>query len=466
MPSRKRTVWSQLFGTYRSLFWAVNHARYNLCRGTSVNKSLASAILVGSMGGFVFGFDLGALSAATQSLRAAFALAPGDFGLTIAASIWGTVVGALLAGRFADEVDRRTLIAWCALIYAASAVSLAMPVAASWFILLTARFLCGVAIGGLTVGCPLYLSEIAPITLRGRIVGVFQVQVGVGVIAAFTVGSICSRLVPAYTVWKWTLGVGAIPAGVLFLAARFMPRTRAAVDTDLSDVSAGHNTPTHSGCLRQRLFLRKNTRLLLLATSVAIFNQLSGVNILLLYMLDILASAGVSVQLGHRYTILISSLSLATTVLGMAFVDRLGRKPLLSTGSLGMAACLVSLGLALPYQFRGVAYVAILVAYNAFFAFSQGTVVWVYLSELFPPGLRGPGQGFGSSIHWIANALLISFFPKMAHGSSVWVFYAFASMMILQTLVIWIWYPETSGTELGSFVENEKGILRRRLRVG
>jgi MFS family permease len=424
----------------------------------SVKKRLIVAVLVGSLGGFVFGFDLGALSAATVSMRAEFALSPWEFGLTISASIWGTVAGAVLAGRFADRSDRRSLIAWCAFLYAVAAIGITMPVSSEWLLVLTMRFLCGMAIGGFTVACPLYLSEVAPIAMRGRVVGMFQVQVGAGVIAAFSAGAVCAHFVPPDTAWKWILGLGALPALALLLLARLMPRVEgSARDHDQFAVETPFQS--HECCPDQKLFVRRNARLILLATSIAVFNQLSGVNVLLLYMLEILASAGVNFSLGHTYTVLISGLSLVTTMLGMAFVDRLGRKPLLYLGSIGMAGCLVTLGVAIPHHFNPVSYLSILVAYNAFFAFSQGAVVWVYLSELFPPGLRGPGQGFGSTVHWIANAVLISVFPSVQHASSVRFFYLFALMMVLQIVVIWAWYPETRGTALGSLAAAEEGGL-------
>ena len=426
----------------------------------SLNKRLILAVLLGSLGGFVFGFDLGALSVATQGLSGQFGLSPWAFGLTISASIWGTVVGAILAGRFADRADRRTLIAWCALLYAVGAISIAMPIPSEWLFVLAMRFLCGIAIGGFTVGCPLYLSEVAPISIRGRVVGVFQVQVGVGVIVAFSAGAVFARFAPLDKTWRWILGLGALPALALLLLTRSMPRVEAAVYVGDQDPSATQNSFRSSASPDQWLFVRRNARLILLATSVAVFNQLSGVNVLLLYMLEILASAGVNFSLGHRYTILVSGLSLVTTMVGMAFVDRLGRKPLLYLGSAGMGGCLFVLGLAIPQHFDPVMYLWILVVYNAFFAISQGTVVWVYLSELFPPGLRGLGQGYGSTVHWIANAILISVFPSVQHASSVKFFYIFALMMILQIVVIWLWYPETRGTALGSFSVPDEDRLR------
>jgi len=409
---------------------------------SQLNKRLIAAAFAGSLGGFVFGYDLGALASAIQSVRGVFHLSPAVFGLTVSFSLWGTVCGSLVAGRLADTVGARTLVAACASLYAVAAVGITLPIPAEWVLVLTMRFLCGVAIGGFTVGCPLYLSEIAPVALRGRFVSMFQVQVGAGVVIAFGAGSLFARVTAADVVWKWCLGVGTVPAVLLLGLSRYMPQA------GTSMVSGGREASP----AREKLFRRKNMRPILLATSIAIFNQLTGVNVLLLYMLDILSSAGIGLSLGHRYMVFISCLSLATTLLGMAFVDKLGRKPLLVLGSAGMGMCLIGLGLAIPHHLGSLGYLSILVAYNAFFAFSQGTVVWVYLSELFPPGVRGAGQGYGSTVHWIANACLISVFPAMQHASSVRFFYIFAFMMALQIGVVLFWYPETRGTALGTAV--------------
>ena len=417
-----------------------------------MNKRLMVAVFLASLGGLVFGFDLGALSAASPGLRAQFGSSPWLFGLTISISIWGTIVGAVLAGRFADRYTRGSLIAWCGLLYGLAALIITVPVPSEWLLVLSMRFLCGMAIGGLTVACPLYLSEVAPVAMRGRFVGLFQVQVGVGVLLAFFSGAVCVHVARSTTTWKPILGLGAVPSLMLFFIVSWRPlRNEEQRATDHNPIAARTTAP--------KLFVRQNTRLLLLATSIAVFNQLSGVNVLLLYLLEILASAGVNLPLGHIYTILISGLSLVTTLLGMTFVDRLGRKPLLYLGSLGLAVCLLILGFEIPRHAAPVLYLFLLVAYNAFFAFSQGTVVWVYLSELFPTGLRGSGQGFGSTVHWIANAVLISVFPRVQHAFSVRVFYVFASIMVLQILVVWVWYPETRGTALGWFAPAKEGRL-------
>ncbi|MDQ2834919.1 MAG: sugar porter family MFS transporter [Acidobacteriota bacterium] len=422
-----------------------------------------------SLGGLVFGYDLGALSTVAPSLRVAFHLSPMLFGITVAASLWGTVCGSILAGRIVDRIGRQALIGSCAALYLLAVGALVLPESAgSWGVLVGMRCLCGAAIGGLTVGCPLYLAEIAPRSSRGFFVGSFQLQVGLGVLLAFVSGTLSMRFTGGSMYWRVCLGVGILPAALLLLLLRCMtpvpywlesrdgcedaqvaaenlgfldPESKCEQATPLRDRQTSHE---------ERLFSRKYRRTLLLATSIALFNQLSGVNIILFYLLDLLSSAGLTVVLSHQYTIFISGLNLGTTLLSMGCVDRFGRKPLLLVGSLGMALCLLSLGVAIPYHANPIWYLIILVAYNGFFAFSQGTIVWIYLSELFPFGVRGAGQGYGAAVHWIANALLVLVFPLLQRSEPMKSFYFFALMMVVQIGVILLWYPETKGIALGA----------------
>jgi MFS transporter, SP family, arabinose:H+ symporter len=428
-------------------------------RVTHSTKCVVAEALVVSLGGLVFGYDLGAISSATQSLRSQFHLSPRLFGITISFSLWGTVFGSLLAGRWADRVERRTLVACCAVIYGLAAIGATLPVMSDWASLLAVRFLCWTAIGGFTVGCPLYLAELSPVALRGRLVSLFQVQVGVGVVVAFAAASLFVHLGVQGQLWRWCLGGGVLPSMVLVFLLRSLPRTRIVVAKELSVIE--HAQPVESAMIGKerdrRLFRRRNIRPILLATSIALFNQLSGVNILLLYVLDVLSSAGIGLETGRRYTILISSLGLGTTLLGMSSVDKFGRKVLLYIGSAGMAVCLLSLAVAIPHHLVSWVYLSMLVAYNVFFAFSQGTVVWVYLSELFPIGVRGAGQGYGSFVHWVANAMLVLVFPVVQHASSARIFYVFAIFMAVQMAVIWFWYPETRGAALGANAVADNG---------
>jgi MFS family permease len=400
--------------------------------------TLAPSVALGALGGLVFGYDLGGLSAASDSIRSFFHLGAGQFGLTISSSLWGTVLGSVLMGWQTDRFQRRWSIAGAALLYSLAALALLLPLSAHWLFLISMRFLNGMAVGGFTVACPLYLSEIAPSAQRGRIVGLFQLLVGVGVVVAFSAGILFGS---GPNAWRWILAAGALPALLTLVFAPCLPQRATILPPPRSQIQS------HAQMWR---LLRQNWKMFLIATSIALFNQLSGVNVLLLYMLEILSSGGVNLTLGHRYALIISCLGIAVTCVSLTFIDRIGRKPLLYAGSLGMAFCLLLLGVAIPHHVQPSFYVGILVAYNALFAFSQGSVVWVYLSELFPPGIRGIGQGYGATVHWLANAALITIFPRVEHGSSGVPFFGFAGLMLLQVFVVRFWYPERSGTELDS----------------
>jgi sugar porter (SP) family MFS transporter len=416
-----------------------------------------------------FGYDLGALSGATQSLARDFKLSPALLGLTISISLWGAVCASLFSGRLADKCGRRSLLACCAFLYALASAGLALPVFTPWSVVLALRFLSGIAIGGFVVDCPLYLAEIAPRALRGRFVGWFQLQIGVGVVLAFVASAALAHSIPEGVMWQWCFGLGGIPPLCLLAFLLWVPegphwlagqgRWRdAAVSAGRLGFSASE-WPCEGGATtidlpspssREKLFRRKYLRPILLAASIALFNQLTGVNILRIYLLDLLMSTGMGRLTSHSYSILISCLNLLALLLGVMFVDRLGRRPLLIAGSAGMAFCMLALSVALWHHADGIFYLAILVSYNAFFAFSQGAVAWVYLSELFPFSVRGKGQGFGALVHWIANAVLIWIFPVLHHAAPQGSFLLFAIMMLLQIAVVLFWYPETKGTNLGA----------------
>jgi MFS family permease len=425
------------------------HAQY-----ASADKLIAG--LVCSIGGTVFGYDLGALSAVSQTLRSEFSLGPSAFGITLSASLWGTVVGSTLAGYLAIRLGRRRLVACCALGYALGSAALALFGEEAWPGVLVLRLLCGIAIGGFTVGCPLYLAEIAPSAWRGRFVAWFQVQVGVGVVLGFGAGYILAGLISAALYWRVCFGLGAIPPVLLLLFFGRMPEEANLFDrhdNQYAGTSAGTldecKLPTGRAPNRNdRLFRREHLRPLMLATSIALFNQLSGVNVLLLYLLDVLSSAGASFIQGHRYTLMIAGLGLVITICGTALVDKIGRKPLLISGAVGMAICLWVLSATFVHQIGPLECSIVLIIYNACFAFSQGTTIWVYLSELFTYGLREKGQSYGASVHWIANAILVSLFPTLQHFSPKSSLRFFGLMMLLQIVVASIWYPETKGIDL------------------
>ena len=297
---------------------------------------------------------------------------------------------------------------------------------------------------------------------------------------AFVASAVLAHSISEAAMWKWCFGLGGIPSLCLLASLLWVPegphwlagqgRWRdAAVSASRLGLSAKEwlgeadtaaiDLPSPSS--QEKLFRRKFLRPILLATSIALFNQLTGVNILRIYLLDLLMSTGMGRLTSHSYSVLISCLNLIALLLGMMIVDQLGRRPLLIAGSAGMAFCMLALTVALRHHAQGIFYLVILVSYNAFFAFSQGAVAWVYLSELFPFSVRGNGQSFGALVHWIANAGLIWIFPVLQHAAPQGSFLLFAFMMLLQIAVVLLWYPETKGTNLGAVAELAPALSRR-----
>lgn len=440
--------------------------------GVMRNRRRLFAAGVCSLGGFIFGYDLGALAGATQGLLRAYHLSPAQFGLTVSISLWGAVCASPIAGRLADKLGRRGLLVACALAYGLTAVCLALPIHWLWEMLLALRLVSGASIAGFVVVCPLYLAEIAPRRIRGRYVGWFQLQIGIGVVVAFAVSAVLARFMPEAAEWKWCFGVGAIPPACLVALIGLVPEEPhwlasqgqwqkakmsaeriGMLPADFAIESNAKPAQLPAATPPERLFQRKYVGPLLLATSAALFNQLCGVTILRVYLLDLLSGTGMGRTLSHSYGLLISCLNVFALLIGMTLVDRLGRRPLLIAGSAGMTVCFVTLTIALRSQAPACWYPVILVAYNTFFAVSQGAVTWVYLSEIFPFSVRGKGQGYGALVHWVANAGLIWIFPVMEHAMPRSCFLVFAFFMMVQVVVVLLWYPETKGTQLGAVTE-------------
>lgn len=415
-----------------------------------------------------FGYDIGALSGATQGLMHSYRFSPALFGLAVSASLWGALAASLVAGRLADTIGRRGLLAWCAALYALAATALALPAAWPWNVVLALRLLCGLTIGGFVVASPLYLAEIAPRQLRGRYVGLFQLQIGGGMAVAFAVSAVLAHHMQEIAEWRWCFGLGAIPPACLVLLLHWLseePHWLARHDRQRDAVAAARRlgfSPAEwsaaaiqisSSSSVERLFCRAYVRPLLLATAVALFNQLCGVTVLRVYLLDLLATAGVPRLMSHRYGVILACLNLAALLVGTLIVDKIGRRRLLVAGSAGMALCLFALALALRLHAAAIFYLMLLAAYNIAFAFSQGTVAWLYLSEIFPFSVRGKGQSYGAFVHWVANAGLVWLFPVLEHAAPRTSLLFFAFMMILQVAIVLLWYPETKGTRLGAVAE-------------
>lgn len=430
-----------------------------------MNRYVVRGALVGALGGLLFGFDTAVISGTTDALTHTFHLSSRELGFTVAIALCGTVFGAITAGPLESRYGGRNMLRVMALLYLLSAVGCAL--APDWVTMLGARFMGGIGIGGSSVLGPVYIAEIAPARLRGRLVGMFQINIVIGVLLAYLSNYLIARAEIGVTEWRWEFGVAAFPAFFFFLLLFSIPNsarwlaakgrmTEAAEALKIMGSPAPYQElgaiasamEPDSSSPSESLFQWKYRKPIFLAVSIAMFNQLSGINAITYYLNDIFAAAGFSRLSGNLQAVAFGAMNLMATLLGMSLIDRLGRKVLLLVGSIGTAICLTGVAAILFLKSHKEWLLALLITYIFFFAISQGAVIWVYLSEIFPTSVRGKGQGLGSSTHWLMNALISAAFPVVAESSGAYPFVFFAVMMAVQFFVVRALYPETKNISL------------------
>jgi sugar porter (SP) family MFS transporter len=430
-----------------------------------VNANLARATAVGALGGLLFGFDTAVISGTTHSLTSTYNLNEWPLGITVFMALGGTVLGAMFAGIPGQKWGARETLRVLAAFYVFSAVGCAF--AWNWEVLLLARFLGGLGIGGSSVLGPVYIAELAPAKMRGRLVGAFQINIVIGILLAYLSNYTIARLGLGAAEWRWQFGVAAFPA-VLFLAMLFAippsPRWLVAhkrIDEARSvlqmmgseNAEAELNEIVQSVHLErlqesEPLFARKYRLPIFLAITIGMFNQLSGINAILYYLNYIFEKAGFSKVSGDVQAVAVGAMNLVATLLAMTVIDRIGRRPLLLIGSVGTALCLFGVSAIFFTNQHQAALVWLLVAYIGFFAISQGAVIWVYIGEVFPNLVRAKGQSLGSSSHWVMNAIISLTFPLFAKSSGAYPFVFFGTMMVVQFFVVLLVYPETKQVSL------------------
>jgi sugar porter (SP) family MFS transporter len=431
----------------------------------ALNGTLVKSTVVAALGGLLFGFDTAVIAGATSQLTHAFDLTPRGLGFTVSIALWGTVLGALLASIPGDRFGRRDSLRVLAVLYLVSALGCAF--APTWLLLVGARFIGGLAIGGSSVLGPMYIAEIAPAKWRGRLVGFFQFNVVAGILLAYFSNYVVGMTHGGATEWRWKLGVSAVPAAFFFLMLFQIPRSprwlamkgrtteartvleqigEENIDAELEAMASALRLEQQQG--KERLFSARTRFPVFLAVSIAMFNQFSGINAILYYLNDIFARAGFSKVSSDLQAVAIGATNLLFTMLAMSIIDRVGRRVLLLIGSVGTAASLAGVA-AIFWTGRHEGWLLwLLIGFIAAFAFSQGSVIWVYIGEVFPTAVRAKGQGLGSATHWIMNALISFLFPVVAASSKAAPFVFFAAMMVLQFFVVLFVYPETKNIAL------------------
>ena len=431
-----------------------------------ITPKLLRSTIVGALGGFLFGFDTVVISGTTTQLREVFHLTPTSFAWTMSIALCGTVAGCFIAGPLGQRFGSRNILRALAVLYILSALGCAF--AWSWPVLMIARFIGGLGIGGSSVLGPVYIAELAPASWRGRLVGAFQINIVVGILVAYVSNWYIAGLGLGANEWRWQLGIAVFPAIMFFVMLFTIPQSsrflisQESLDDALSVIKAmGSDRPeAELAEIRASMhreadeavepLFKKSLRLpIFLAISIGFFNQLSGINAILYYANDIFAAAGMDRMSTFSRSIFIGLSNLIATFIAMALIDRLGRKTLLLIGSVGTCLTLLMTGYLFSSGTHPEMIVWMLVAFIGFFAVSQGAVIWVYIAEVFPTRVRSKGQSLGSGSHWVMAATVAFLFPlAVAKFSRAAPFFFFAAMCAVQFFVVLFIYPETKGDTL------------------
>ena len=429
-----------------------------------MNSKILKFSIITALAGFLFGFDVVVISGADKKLQALWDSSDSFHGwVVMGMALWGTVLGAIFGGIPTDKLGRKKTLFWIGILYSVSAIGSALsndPITFAVF-----RFLGGIGVGISTIAAPAYISEIAPAKDRGRLVGLYQFMLVFGILVAFFSNYLLSG--SGENDWRWMMGVEAFPAiiyTIFILAVPKSPRwlvlknrneeaaealkkigSNEDLDTFISAVK-GRNEDTDR---KENIFMKKYRFPLMLAFFIAFFNQFSGINAFLYYAPRIFEEAGLGESTALLSSIGIGATNLLFTFIGIYLIDKLGRRQLMYIGSVGYIISLSLVAAAFYFEWTGIAVPAFLFLFIASHAIGQGTIIWVFISEVFPNHLRGAGQSFGTSTHWVLAAIIPSMVPWLfgtIGAAPVFAFFAF--MMVLQLVFVHFIMPETKGISL------------------
>ena len=433
--------------------------------------------LTSALAGFLFGFDMVVISGADELIQAQFQLNNLQHGLVMSAALWGTVIGSLIGFIPTDRLGRTKTLIGIGVLYLVSAIWSAA--ASDMYSFMIARLLGGIGVGISTIAAPLYISEISPADRRGRLAGMFQFNIVLGVLIAYASNLLFGSF-GGENIWRWMLGIEAVPALIFSLLCFSLPQSPrwliakrgdhktgrevlrlinpevadADIERIVADIAQNQSQSDTVNQIKDPFWSKRLKTPIMLAILVALFNQLSGINAVLYFAPRIFGLAGSTEQVALLESFGIGVTNLIFTFVGLWLIDRLGRRTLLYIGSAGY---IISLGLC-SYAYFTETYsivTACIFAFIAAHAVGQGAVIWVLISEIFPARHRATGQTLGCFTHWIMAASLTLIFPKiLATFEPGYIFLFFCLMMVLQAIWIALMVPETKGVPLEEMERN------------
>ena len=426
-------------------------------------------ILVAALSGFLFGFDTVVISGANLPVKELWSTSPFFHGFFIMSmALWGTVIGALFGAYPTNKLGRKKTLTWIGFIFLLSALGSALaidPYTFSFF-----RFIGGIAVGISSIAAPVYISEISTPKNRGSLGVLYQFSLVFGILTAFFSNYLFTGFQGSQD-WRWMMGIEAIPALLYFLLTLSIPDTprwqilfkkdnSAAIKTlreiysndqqansVLNDIKSSDVEPSS----QEKFMSKSNKKTIILAFLISFFNQVSGINFILYYAPEILEMAGFGTKASLFNAVLIGLTNIVFTFLGLMLIDKLGRRQLLIIGSIGYIISLSGVAAAFYIESSPQWIALFIFAFIASHAAGQGTVIWVFISEIFPNRIRAMGQSFGAGVHWVFAALITLVGPSVIaiYKSNPWpIFFFFAAMMVLQLIFSTFTMPETKGKSL------------------
>jgi len=431
------------------------------------NRRVVGYSVIVALGGLLFGLDTAVISGVEQPIQALYHLTNFWHGFTVAIAIIGAVVGAFSAGFPAERYGRKKVIIAIAFIFTLTSVLTAL--APNWTVLVIGRFIGGLAIGASSVAGPMYIAEIAPANIRGRLVAFFQLNVTMGLFLAYSSNYLFSGT--GENAWRWMLGIVAVPSILFFLLAFIVPESprwlvkhnrigdagnvlslcgRANIEKEITEILESLKIISSSSA--EKLFSKKYSRPILYAVLMGAFNQLAGTNAINYYATRIFEMTGMNTNISYLLPIFIGLTKVIVLIIAMNFIDRFGRRSLMIVGSVGLIIFMSLIAWTFyGKHFDGPGIIYFLLGYMFFFGLSDGIVIWVFISEIFPNSIRSKGQSLGSFTHWFFAVMISWTFPVAINSPAVGpgnVFMFFAVMMFLQLLFSWKLMPETKGKSL------------------
>jgi MFS transporter, SP family, arabinose:H+ symporter len=428
-------------------------------------RYLAFLAVTGALGGLLFGFDIAIITGAGPFIARSFTLNDLGLGWAFSSLLFGCVLGCFIAGRLADRYGRRRLLILVAALFALTSAGTAL--AGNFALFVTARFIGGIAVGGVSLLSPMYVAEVAPPHLRGRMGALYQLSIITGVIVSYGINYLLRNTGPEN--WRWMFATGVIPSAVFLLMIWLAPETprylvragkadrafavlerisgAATARDEIAEIEASIARRSSPGAAFQRPGVR---RALAASIGLAILVQVSGINTIMDYAPSIFQSAGWKMDGALASTFVVGITEFVFTILSLWLIDRLGRKPLYIVGSAGMTATLLLLVIAaLAGRFHGGLVLAVILAYLAFFACCVGPVFWTLVPEIFPNDVRGAAMIVPVLIQWVANAVVVLVFPYAFHIIGKGPTFSFLALMALvQGVFTWVSLPETRNKRL------------------